>query len=221
MLPYTSTETKIKTVIEIYHYFVSGSIRTDELTDPADVVSPVLELTIVEVPEGRNVFEIPSSIARSRSTDDTETVNEELESVAEGADDTPRKHRHHTSRVHASHEEQADEAFVRVHHLSRNGLAPSSSANHGKHRASHRTNHYSRDAPRPTTSPVPTLATLEDHDLFRETEEEETARAEADELRMMRQSSIFMQRMLQHQHQQQQQQSPHPRRGKENRRMAY
>ena len=179
----------------------------------ADVASPVLELTVIEVPEGRNVFELPSVAARSRPDDLELSGSEDLLDAMRGAevtDEAPRKHRHHSSRIH-SHEEQADEAVVVRNHHPRMATTP---APIGKHRsATHR-------PPRPTLSPVPTLATLEDHDLFRETEEEETARAEADEMRMMQRpvTSIFMQRLMQHH---QQHHNPARPRGKDNRRMAY
>ena len=96
-----------------------GLIRTDELTDPTDVASPVLELIVVEVPEGRNIVELPSVKGRS---DELETLmnSEDLDMASEILDEVPRKHRHHSSRTHtvltSSNEEQADEALVRFHH---------------------------------------------------------------------------------------------------------
>ena len=94
----------------------------------------------------------------------------------------------HGSEFGLESEDQADEAHCRPHH----------------HKRAH---HHHRSRPLP--SPAPTLATLEDHDLFKETEEEEAARAEADEQRMIASSgwmhlypaingsSLFMQRMMQ------------------------
>lgn len=189
----------------------TGSIRSDELKDPTNVVSPVLELTVIEMPEGRSVFEVPANIIRGR-LDETENVgNEDLDTLSEVVEEpTSRKHRHqHSSRtVHTSQEEQADEAVLRINnHPSKTSDATSSMAIYpdAKLRTSHRTGHHQVANHRPTSSPVPTLATLEDHDLFRETAaDEEATRVDEDESHhVLRPSSIFMQRMMQH-HQQQQ-----------------
>lgn len=192
-----------------YTYLFAGSKRSDEIKDPTNVASPVLELTVIEMPEGKSVFEVPTNIIRGR-LDDTESVgNDDLDAQLSEIMEEPtsRKHRHqHSSRiVHTSQEEhQADEAVLRInnHPLKSEAVFPD-----GKLRTSHRTGHHQAPNHRPTSSPVPTLATLEDHDLFRETEEEETSRVEADESRnVLRPTNIFMQRMMQHHQQQQQQQ---------------
>lgn len=182
----------------------TGSIRTDEILDPTNVASPVLELTIIEMPEGRSVFEVPSSVIKGRFDEMESAGSEDLDTLSEVMEEpTSRKHRHqHSSRIiHTSQEEQADEAVHRINNRTLKSDMASSTATVGKQRTSHRT---SNQAPnhRPTSSPVPTLATLEDHDLFRETEEEETTRPEADESRnLLRPTNIFMQRVMQH-HQQ-------------------
>lgn len=188
------------------------------MTDPADISTPVLELTIVEVPEGRNVLELPSSAVKNRM-DESEIVSDDMETLSEVSDEVPRKHRHHSSRMHSSHEEQADEAFVRVHHQPRHQQSSFQVNSHGsKHRTSHRGHHGARPS---TSSPVPTLATLEDHDLLRETEDEESVRIETDEMRMnVRPNNPFIQRMMQHRHQQHSRLNHHPR-AKDNRRVVY
>ncbi|XP_057374620.1 uncharacterized protein LOC130695495 isoform X1 [Daphnia carinata] len=192
----------------------SGSARSDELTDPANVASPVLELTLIEMPEGKSVFEVPSNAARGRSDDMESTSNDDGDAFAELMDESsPRRHRHQHSvqAVHASQEEQADEAVFRVNnHSAKHGVPYNPTAHQvGKHHrtmnpSTSRLGHGQAFNHRSTPSPVPTLATLEDHDLFRDTEEEETTRAEIDGSRFqLRPTNLFMQRMMQH-HQSQQ-----------------
>ena len=185
-------------------------MQSDEIKDPTKIASPVLELTFVEMAEGRNVFEVPSNIIRSR-LDETDSVgSEDLDTLIDVMEEaTSRKHRHqHSSRIiHISHEEQADEAVLRTNNQPLKSYFSSSTAETpiGKPRMSSHSNHHQVINRRLTSSPVPTLATLEDHDLLRETEAEETTRDETDESRnLLRPVSIFMQRMMQQHHQQQQ-----------------
>ncbi|XP_046646906.1 uncharacterized protein LOC124336971 isoform X2 [Daphnia pulicaria] len=193
-----------------------GSIRSDEIFDPTNVASPVLELTVIEMPEGRSVFELPSSVIKGRFDEMENAGSEDLDSLSEILEEpTSRKHRHqHSSRIiHTSQEEQADEAVLRT----LKGDAVLSTATVGKHRTSHRTGNQAPNY-RPTSSPVPTLATLEDHDLFRETEEEETTRSEADESpNVLWSTRIFMQRMMQQPPQQHNSKMTHYPRTKDNR----
>jgi hypothetical protein len=181
------------------------------------------------MPEGRSVFEVPPNIIRGRLDEAENVGNEDLDSLSEVVEEpTSRKHRHQhsSSRTihHTSQEEQADEAVFRInnHPLKSDATSSTSVSADGKPtRTSHRTGHHPSANHRPTSSPVPTLATLEDHDLFRETAEEEgeTAGVEADESRhVLRPSNIFMHRIMQH-HQEQQYHSKagHYSRARENR----
>ncbi len=172
------------------------------------------------MPEGRSVFEVPSSVVKGRFDEMESAVSEDLDTLSEILEEpTSRKHRHqHSSRIiHSSQEEQADEAVLRINNRTLKSEVASSAATVGKHRTSHRTGNQAPNH-RPTLSPVPTLATLEDHDLFRETEEEETTRPEADESRnVLRTTNIFMQRMMQQQPQQHNSKMTHYPRTKDNR----
>lgn len=193
--------------------FDIGSTRSDELSDPANVASPVLELTLIEMPEGKSVFEVPSNAARGRHDEMESTGGEDFDTFTELMDESSsRRHRHQHSAqvVHTSQEEQADEAVHRVNNYSLKNGMPSNPvvAQVGKHRNVHpstsRLGHSQWSNYRPTPSPVPTLATLEDHDLSRDTEEEDTSRTEIDGDRsQLRTTNIFMQRMMQHQQNQQ------------------
>ncbi|XP_046652736.1 uncharacterized protein LOC124343460 isoform X2 [Daphnia pulicaria] len=199
---------------------IEGSIRSDEILDPTNVVSPVLELTVIEMPEGRSVFEIPSSVIKGRF-EETESVGSEyIDTLSEIMEEpTLRKHRHqHSSRIiHTSQEEQADEAVFRINNKTLKSDFASSPTTVGKHRISHRTSNQTPNH-RPTLSPVPTLATLEDHDLLREIEEEETIWPEVDESRnLLRSTSIFLQRMMQQPPQQHNSKMTHFSRTKDNR----
>ncbi|KZS20368.1 Uncharacterized protein APZ42_012949 [Daphnia magna] len=192
----------------------SSSTRSDELIDPANVASPVLELTLIEMPEGKSVFEVPSNAARGRSDDMESIGSDDGDAFTELMDESsPRRHRHQHSvqAVHTSQEEQADEAVFRVNnHSVKNGIPynPTVLQVSKHHRtlnpSTSRLGHSQTSNHRSTPSPVPTLATLEDHDLFRDTEDEETTRAETEGSRFqLRPTSLFMQRMMQH-HQSQQ-----------------
>lgn len=155
--------------------------RSDELSDARAVPSPVLELTVVEVPEGRHIVELPSSGSKTRS-EEVDSANDESEQAAD-QDEAPRRHR-----THRPHEEQADEA-------ARTYQRPAASH---KHRAAQR-NPHARGQP----APMPTLATLEDHDLFKEAPDDDGDQLDFDEVRLMRApaANLFIQRMLQHQQQ--------------------
>ena len=140
----------------------------DELTDVRDVASPVLELTVVEVPEGRHIVELPTSGIKTRSD---EVENSEDSEQASEQEDSPRR-----SRNHRLHDEQSDEAGRFFHRPS------------GKHRPRSR-----------LPLAVPTLATLEDHDLFREPSANEDSDQSEDESKLARKpANLFIQRIVQH-----------------------
>lgn len=141
-------------------------LMMDELTDVRDVVSPVLELTVVEVPEGRPIVELPGLKSRSDEVDN----GEESEQTGE-QDDPPRRQRNQRA-----HDEQSDEAGRFAHRPPVRQQRP-----------------RARLAP----APVPTLATLEDHDLFREPSADDGD--QPDESRLSRKpANLFIQRIVQH-----------------------
>lgn len=152
---------------------------------PTDPSALVLELTVAEVPEGRNVLELPPTGHNSDSgAVESDAIDDEVGSGARQLRYRPHQHEEQHQSDEAAQHHQA--ATGRPHH----------------HRRGHHHHHGHRSRSFPAV--LPTLATLEDHDLFRETEEEEAARAEADEQRMMTASgsssripsTLFMQRML-------------------------
>ena len=206
-------------------FLYAGASRTDDdvLSEPIDIAWPMLELVIVEIPEGRHVVELPPLPALGSGIKERidESENNAGDDTEASSDEFPlRKHRHHpVNRSHPStQEEQADEAVVSrvIHNQPSNKTEPTpidSDTGHHSHSSrtplpattttTHRYNsHFYRQS-----SPAPTLATLEDHDLFKEAFDEgmtSRSRPEIDEVRMIQKpaTSKFIQRMIMSQQQQ-------------------
>ena len=153
-----------------------------------NVVSPVLELTVLEIPEGRRLdlssgagsaTSTPSSGEKRKRVQQTEEEATDEESAPlvedeEAEKPVHRRHQHHQHRSESQQqfEEQADEANRIQYPLFAFSHVKSSGGHHGKH----------KNNGRPTSTPspfirslpaIPTLATLEDHDLMENTEQEE------------------------------------------------
>lgn len=182
---------------------------------------------IVEIPEGRHVVEIPpppSVISGTKSERVEESENHTSDDIEASFDESPlRKHRHHpVNRSHpstaAAQEEQADEAVIQNMQLNRTAgpVAMDSADRLGKNGAGSgngriptTTQRYHSHILRLSSSPAPTLATLEDHDLFKESLDDEQMQIRTGDVvedsRMMQrpQTSKFIQRMLMSQQQQQ------------------
>lgn len=184
---------------------------------------------IVEIPEGRHVFELPPLSAvsggiKERIDESDSNAGDDIEA---SSDEFPlRKHRHHpVNRSHPSaQEEQADEAISRVLHNQQSNKTASpivppmgSDDSDSHHPYDGRTSFLPTTTPRYNShfyrqsSPAPTLATLEDHDLFKEAVDEgiwigtKESRSETDDIRMIQKpaTSKFIQRMIMSQQQQQ------------------
>ena len=151
------------------------------MNDLSQLTSPVLELMVVEIPESKSSASAAASASASASDDEATKKRPQPEEDS-GDDDEdqakPRKHRHHNH--HHLHEEQSDAPVW--------GSPESNPLKHKRGRSQTTT-------PR---QPIPTLATLEDHD-FMEPDVDgnvEASRSRADAMRMLPQR-IFYQQMMQ------------------------
>ena len=126
----------------------SGTPLTDEVRDPSEVMSPILQLAVMEFPKVA-ATETTTATGDWRKIDNghwslAPSFNEPVKPSAE--QEEPHRHRHRGH--HNGPDEQADEATSPFHHRSRK--------------------HKNGRLPRPT----PTLATIEDHDFMTESEDE-------------------------------------------------